>query len=135
MEYRNYYSTPRDSVSDDMLTELLRENEPVRDDVLTDNRQMHGQVQRMENPPQNMHGDMPNGTPNGTPNCRGIYPAVPAMAEAQRWVNPRLEGNPLAMVYSPDQEWEGIYEAENALRQGTLFKKLDLDFCRACCGK
>ena len=28
MEKRNYYNTPRDMISDEMLTELLREKEP-----------------------------------------------------------------------------------------------------------
>ncbi len=35
-----------------------------------------------------------------------------------------LRGYPLAMVYSPNQEWEGILEAEEALDRGTIFTGL-----------
>lgn len=35
---------------------------------------------------------------------------------------------PLAMAYLPMQKWEMLYEPEMALRQGTLFAKLDLPF-------
>ena len=37
-----------------------------------------------------------------------------------------LEGQPLAMVYSPCQIWRGIYAPDMALRRGTLFKELDM---------
>lgn len=39
-----------------------------------------------------------------------------------------LEGYPLAMVYSPLQSFDGLYDIDSALKQGTLFKELDLDF-------
>ena len=39
-----------------------------------------------------------------------------------------LVGYPLAMVYSPIQEFRNIYEIDKALEQGTLFKELDLPF-------
>ena len=39
-----------------------------------------------------------------------------------------LVGYPLAMVYSPVQEFHNMYEIETALRQGTVFKELDLPF-------
>ena len=37
---------------------------------------------------------------------------------------PPLQGLPLAMVYSPEQDWENILEAEEALEKGTLFAGL-----------
>lgn len=44
-----------------------------------------------------------------------------------------LAGHSLAMAYFPDQEWDGIYEDEEAaLRQGTLFAALDFPFCPGC---
>lgn len=36
----------------------------------------------------------------------------------------QLKGFPLAMVFSPNQEWEGIFEPEEALAKGTLFTGL-----------
>ena len=39
-----------------------------------------------------------------------------------------LEGYPLAMVYSPIQEWRELYDIETALERGTLFSALDLPF-------
>ncbi len=48
------------------------------------------------------------------PDCRGNYPKN------------GIENAPsLAMVYSPIQEWREIYEIEEALSRGTLFKELD----------
>ena len=37
---------------------------------------------------------------------------------------PTLQGLSLAMVYSPNQAWEGILEPEDALARGTLFSGL-----------
>ena len=54
-----------------------------------------------------------------------------------------LEGGyPLAMVYSPVQEWQNLYDNEMGLSHGTIFKDLDLPFmgkwqdssCRIGCG-
>lgn len=53
-----------------------------------------------------------------------------------------LIGYPLAMVYSPVQEWKNLYDNEMGLSHGTIFKDLDLPFmgkwqdssCRIGCG-
>jgi len=39
-----------------------------------------------------------------------------------------LSGYPLAMVYSPLQEFRELYDLDTALMQGTIFKELDLPF-------
>lgn len=39
-----------------------------------------------------------------------------------------LRNHPLAMVYSPYQEWRDAYTPEVALTRGTLFAELDLPF-------
>ena len=52
-----------------------------------------------------------------------------------------LTGYPLAMVYSSCQAFGELYDAQKALKRGTLFKELDLPFegegngsCRkGCC--
>ena len=49
-----------------------------------------------------------------------------------------LHNYPLASVYSPLQDWREIYDIENALKRGTIFKELDLPFygdsCNSGCG-
>lgn len=34
----------------------------------------------------------------------------------------------LAMAYVPVQQWQDLYEPEEALRRGTIFRQLDLPF-------
>ena len=53
-----------------------------------------------------------------------------------------LENYPLASVYSPIQAFRNLYELDEALEHGTLFKELDLPFLCGersiggeCCGK
>lgn len=41
---------------------------------------------------------------------------------------PTLAGESLAMVYSPLQEFDNLYEPEKALCAGTLFKELEKPF-------
>ena len=43
-----------------------------------------------------------------------------------------LAGYPLAMAYTPDQIWQELYEDDEALAQGTLFRELDFPFCPGC---
>lgn len=56
--------------------------------------------------------------------CRG--PGLvenPSMPE-----NGCLSGRSLAMVYSPCQEFEGIYEPQEGLMAGTIFRELEKPF-------
>lgn len=39
-----------------------------------------------------------------------------------------LTGYPLAMVYSPEQAFENLYEPEEGLAHGTVFAALDFPF-------
>ncbi len=39
-----------------------------------------------------------------------------------------LAGYPLASVFAPLQNFDNLYDAETALKQGTLFAELDLPF-------
>jgi hypothetical protein len=39
-----------------------------------------------------------------------------------------LENYPLAMVYAPIQDFCELYDLDDALKSGTLFKQLDLPF-------
>ncbi len=133
MEYRNNYGTPRDKVSDALLSELLGENEPQSGMSYDYGRMMQS---RSEN------GGTQNGCgctvrPNGcrtetqsrqTPDCRGNYPD----GRQSGWDNPPLTGNPFAMVYSPVQEFDDVFEAEEGLCHGTIFKMLDFPLLRGC---
>ena len=39
-----------------------------------------------------------------------------------------LSGHPLAMVYSPMQEFDKLYELDKGFNAGTIFSELDLPF-------
>ena len=39
-----------------------------------------------------------------------------------------LNGRPLASVYAPAQDWRELYDAETALKRGTLFHELEFPF-------
>ena len=52
-------------------------------------------------------------------------------AERKSW---GLVGYPLAMVYSPIQEWRELYDNETGLARGTIFKELDLPFTATWAG-
>ena len=77
-------------------------------------------------------------TPDARINCKGEMQEQRPM-QMQTW---GLENYPLASVYSPIQHWRNLYEPEEALSKGTLFKELDLPFVcgdkaigGGCCGK
>lgn len=46
---------------------------------------------------------------------------------------PDLYGTPLAMVYSPVQRFENLYDPEEGLAAGTIFRDLDFPFYPAGC--
>lgn len=39
-----------------------------------------------------------------------------------------LAGRPLAMVYAPEQAFDGLYEPEEGLARGTVFAALEMPF-------
>ena len=72
----------------------------------------------------------------GSLNCRGERvreDAVPTMACAMDGnhysrVGFGVHGGTLAALYIPVQEFDDLYDEETALKQGTLFRGLDLPF-------
>lgn len=56
-------------------------------------------------------------------NCRGEEIGRPAHSQ-----NDCMSGRSLAMVYSPCQEFEGLYEGAAALAAGTIFRELEKPF-------
>ncbi len=64
-------------------------------------------------PPLRMRSDLPAGPMNNTPHHE--HHAMP---------DPMV----LAMAYVPVQQWQDLYEPEDALYRGTIFRQLDLPF-------
>ena len=64
-------------------------------------------------PPLRMRSDLPADPMNNT-------------NHHQHHMNP--EPMVLAMAYVPVQQWQELYEPEEALHRGTLFRQLDLPF-------
>lgn len=62
------------------------------------------------------------GGETGGPGCTEDHECVYGCGAATTW---GLEGYPLAIVYSPLQEWINIYDEMTALERGTLFAELD----------
>ena len=59
--------------------------------------------------------------------CRADVPA--ASVSPSRPNNPScVNGYTLAMVYAPEQSFEALYECEQWLEKGTIFKALDFPF-------
>lgn len=137
MEYRNFYNTPREMVGDEMLEKLLSESEPGSRNSSPTCRGNCRSSQRQSMSGIGMRNSSGGNVGNGVnrPNCRGEYQTAPVANMNPEWSNPCLEGNPLAMVYSPCQEWDGLYEVEDAICHGTLFKGLDFEFYPACCSR
>ena len=77
-----------------------------------------------------------DGAPRGGLNCRGervAEKAAPAMAQAGNDTQAcergfGVHGGTLAALYIPVQAFDDLYDEETALKQGTLFRALDLPF-------
>ena len=115
MYRENEFLMRPDTASDDFIRQLLENGSDCRDKSDGCGRE---QVQRG----------------NGAGKCND--------GSRNRW---GLYGHPLAMVYSPVQEWRSLYDNEMGLSRGTIFKELDLPFrgmwsndggscCRGGCG-
>ncbi len=68
---------------------------------------------------------------------RGGNPGYPGQGTAgATFTVPDLYGAPLAMVYSPAQRFENLYDPEEGLEAGTIFRDLDFPFyptgCASC---
>ena len=69
---------------------------------------------------------------NGT--CgNGGAEAVCGCGDCHNFTSPALHGVPYSMVYSPHQDFEGLYECEEALDRGTIFRCLDFPFVPTPC--
>lgn len=138
MDYRKNSHTPRDMVDDEMLMRLLDEPEPFM-----------GQYGRTQNRHQSNSCGCRNRnrstrpTPYRMSRQEDIPPQYENMGSCSHkecscddkescMVNSCLNGYSLAMAYCPDQEFDNLFEVDEALSHGTLFRELEFPFYPAC---
>jgi len=128
MEYRKNYNTPRERIDDDMLLRILNEEEvsgcsygecgrSARRSTRVDAGTAH--------PHARMMARQENGTVGG--NDSDHCPETCAKKNG-------LTGYPLAMSYTPDQEWQNLYCDDDAMSHGTIFTELYKPFYHGCGG-
>ena len=131
MEMKNCCSSPRDRIDDELLENLLNEKE-----------EFFG------------HSVEYSSRRNNTGRCRkcqiNVNPAISSQQARPKNYDDKpdtecgcdkneecakkncLSGYPIAMSYTPDQEWKDLFEIEEALYHGTIFRELELPFYPSC---
>lgn len=75
-----------------------------------------------------------NSCNNGCNNA--VHDTICGCGDCVNFKAPTLHGVPHSMVYSPHQDFEGLYECDEALDRGTIFRCLDFPFvptrCNCC---
>lgn len=66
--------------------------------------------------------------PQTPPNMQSPPHPEPEMPQAMGFDGRLLGSLPIAMTYTPMQQWKTTYSASEALARGTLFPELDLPF-------
>lgn len=113
--------TPRDRVSDEFLRRLLEGEEHTPQPECScrgcEEQEPRGSMQDAPVMQRNVRSC----------GCQGVEMNQSRMARESEGMHRcrMLEGQSLAMVYSPCQVWRGIYAPDMALRRGTMFKELD----------
>ena len=128
MEYRKNYITPRERIDDDMLLRIMNEEEvsgcAYGEYGKTARRQTKvGCSCAVPHTPIMPRQENNVGGGNDSENCH----------EACAKKN-CLSGYPLAMSYTPDQEWQNLYCDDDAMSHGTIFTELYKPFYHGCCG-
>ena len=131
MEYKNDNRTPRDRLTDDFLSELLDCECDGRSCDINGNRPAPKRIRERREyyRPANSNVTEEN---DCSDKCEDIVSECGG-GNCVGFTSPHLHGAPLAMVYSPHQQWENIYEVETGLSRGTIFKCLDFPFMHAGC--
>ena len=112
MNRNNENFTPRERVDANLLARLLQENEPPTAIPTAARLQPQNCPCRTEETEK-----MPR------PSC-----PLPTQKE-----NCPARGRSLAMLYSPRQSFEELYDAEQGLARGTIFRQLDLPLTTGKC--
>lgn len=136
MENRKYRGTPREMVDDETLTQLLEESEMPSAQYSrissTQNTTSCGCRNRYQsNRPSPYQMTRQVQQPPKNDNTGSNYDCGCEDRETCE-VNSCLNGKHLAMAYFPDQSFDEMFDVDEALSHGTLFKKLELPFYPAC---
>lgn len=81
------------------------------------------------------YGQYANGQPMNNAPCANSSPceATPYKTESckeeKTYIYHPENGLPIGMCYVPWQEWGELYDPRTALKEGTMFKELNLIFC------
>lgn len=159
MENRNQCNSPRDRIDDTLLIRLLNEEEPFPEYTCTGERRnpnSGGEASRRSrcrshsgctHPPMpeprrestGCGGTAPNVRPGNNCGCGDstpyVRPADDCGCDQNCSAGGYLTGYALAMVYVPDHDFDTLFEEEEALLHGTLFRPLELPFYPGCGGR
>ena len=146
VEYNNDNRTPRDRLSDEFIKELLSDEFPDFENVRnTDRNSCNRGESRIGRSQHNcrpirvmptasiLPGDNECDTCKSDCECNCEKENDCGCGSCEGFNPPTLHGVPLAMVYSPHQEWENLYEPEVGHSRGTIFKCLDFPFYPVRC--
>jgi len=156
MENRNQYNSPRDRIDDALLIRLLSEDEELPGYTCTgERRNGANSCGNSRNPRRNIreHREDPGcgntrerqntcgcGRDQREPcGCGNEHEHHGSAREyhgndRENCSRNALPGFPLAMVYMPDHDWDGLFDEEEALMHGTLFRPLEFPFYPGRCG-
>jgi hypothetical protein len=60
------------------------------------------------------------------------HPRTPQQSDAgEKSCSKPVDSQPIGMAYIPEQPFDNLYDAKCGLREGTMFKNLNLIFCGA----
>lgn len=124
MDYRKDMGTPRERVDDELLRRLLREADEMSAECgCSPSRSQENGSSRCRDRSSSDGREQRNPRESGGCGCIN-----------ERALSYRTQGLPLVMSYAPDQDFHELYEAEEALETGTLFKELNFPFYPVACG-
>lgn len=143
MEYKkNFCCSPRDMAEDEIVTRILGEDSGKcgcregTETVSVESNERRGCKCGSRCEMRNSSDNARSGNTCGGSRCGCANNAEGRKEDRENdcscALDMRLAGSPLAMVYSPDQEWRELYTDEEALSRGTLFKELDKPFYPGC---
>ena len=140
MENRNQYNSPRDRIDDALLIRLLNEEESLPEYSCTGERRSNtgcgcSQNNRRKAESRRSCGCGREEYDSDRDNC-GHYPHRQSRSREQTNCSAGgcLAGYALAMVYMPDHDFDALFEEDDALSHGTLFRPLELPFYPGCGG-
>ena len=125
MEYHNCNRTPIDRIDETLMKELRELDTSYVYDCTRENN-------------SRVYGNCKANRCNVINNRCGHHDLVVNNCNAERELNhnssiPALNGTSLAMVYSPHQSFDDLYEFDEGFCSGIIFKSLNFPFYMASC--